>query len=245
LGAKCGQASSDEAGADGVYTIYSATTPAALYMAAILDDPWTALAIAARYPTWRTEYRSLRAVLLDWLGDMAHDVGDETARLARDHGFLMDEEPHVIALRAARPTIFNAVVPFMNHNDLEVRRSALIAAAQLLDDPELVSHRAALVEPLKDLLMKSPNKYHRVRARHTLIAWGVELAHSWSSPAPNTALTGPRRDGATRTTGCLPRRVRLCTPPFGPGWSDQPVTAVDVRHGAGFPDLLLSTREGR
>ena len=63
-------------------------------MAAILDDAWTAPAIVVRYPTttWRTEYRSLRAVLLDWLGDMAHDVGDETARLASNHGFLMDEE---------------------------------------------------------------------------------------------------------------------------------------------------------
>jgi hypothetical protein len=68
-------------------TIYSVTAPVALYLAGILSDPRTATTINARYPTWRTQYRCLRAVLLDWLGDMAADVSDETNRLAAEHGF--------------------------------------------------------------------------------------------------------------------------------------------------------------
>ncbi|GAA4244393.1 hypothetical protein [Dactylosporangium darangshiense] len=169
-------------------TIYSATAPAALYIAGILNDPWTARAINARYPTWRTEYRCLRAVLLDWLGDMADDVGDETGRLASKHGFPLDGVPEVIAFRRARPAIFGAVAPFLSDDDPDVRRSAVIAAGQLLDAPELVGHRAGLVAPLRDVLANCPNKYHHVRAERTLLAWGEDPATlaELASSAPGT-----------------------------------------------------------
>jgi hypothetical protein len=46
-------------------SIYSVTAPAALYLAGILSNPRTVPAVNVRYPTWRTEYRCLRAVLLE------------------------------------------------------------------------------------------------------------------------------------------------------------------------------------
>lgn len=45
-------------------------------------------------------------MLLDWLGDMADDIGDEVAAIALKHGFRMDAQPEIVALRAARPVIF-------------------------------------------------------------------------------------------------------------------------------------------
>jgi hypothetical protein len=152
-------------------TIYSATAPAALYLAGILNDPRTVPAINARYPTWRTEYRCLRAVLLDWLGDMAGDVSDETERIATRQGFSLASVPEVTALRAARPALFAAISPFLSDKDTDVRRSATVAAGQVADAPELAAHRPELVVPLGDVLANDHDRYRRGRAQRILLTW--------------------------------------------------------------------------
>jgi HEAT repeat protein len=166
-------------------TIYSATTPAALYLAGILTDPWTVPAINANYPTWRTEYRCLRAVLLDWLGDMAGDASDETVRLAAAHGVALAHMPGIIALRAARPSMFAAISQFLSDEDADVRRSAVVAAGQVADAHELAGHRSELLTPLRDVLANDPDRYHRARAERILLTWvegPAALAETASSP---------------------------------------------------------------
>jgi hypothetical protein len=58
-------------------TIYPSTRPVALYIAALLSDPRSEqIGVLDRNECARL----LRAVLLDWLGEMAFDVGEESLR---------------------------------------------------------------------------------------------------------------------------------------------------------------------
>ncbi|GAA1026075.1 hypothetical protein GCM10009557_02430 [Virgisporangium ochraceum] len=154
-------------------TIYSATAPAALYIAGILNDPRTIPAINANFSALPTTNRSLRAMLLDWLGAMADDVSAQVERVAAKHGFALAELPEVIALRAARPAIFDAVRRYLNDRDDDVRRSAIVAAGLVLDAPELASHRPALLPPLREVLANDPDRRHRAYAKRILLGWGA------------------------------------------------------------------------
>jgi hypothetical protein len=174
-------------------TIYSATAPAAVYIAGILSDPRTIPAINANFSALPTTYRSLRAMLLDWLGAMADDVSAQVERVAAKHGFALAERPEVIALRAARPAIFDAVRRYLNHQDDDVRRSAIVAAGQVLDAPELVSHRPALLPPLREVLANDPDRCHRACAKRILLGWGED-------PAAVAELAGPAISSQTRST---------------------------------------------
>lgn len=51
-------------------SLYSATAPAALYVAAVLNDPRT-MTIHDNYAAWDERPRPLRAALLEWLGMIA------------------------------------------------------------------------------------------------------------------------------------------------------------------------------
>lgn len=113
-------------------SIYSATAPSALFVAAILADKRVEAPGVYRRGDSR---RPLRAVLLDWLGEMADDVSDAAVEASRQPGFSpMDERPAVLELRALRPVIHAAVAPFINDPEPSVRTAALTAAARLLDD---------------------------------------------------------------------------------------------------------------
>lgn len=115
-------------------SIYSATAPSALFVAAILSDPRVEAPGVYRRNDSR---RPLRAVLLDWLGEMADDVSDAAAEASRQPGFTpMDERPEVLELRALRPVLHAAVVPFVTDPDASVRTAAVTAAARLLDDDD-------------------------------------------------------------------------------------------------------------
>ena len=154
-------------------SIYSATAPAALYIAATLPDPRVAATINVSYHGGQSS-RPMRAVLLDWLGDMAGDVGDEAAVSALGRGFRMDSQPEIVALRVARPAIFRAVAAFLEDDNLDVRQAAITAAAQLVDAPALLHRRAALAAPLRVLLATSSSRYHRVRTKQALLSWGED-----------------------------------------------------------------------
>lgn len=64
-------------------TLYSATAPAALYVAGILTDPRTAVPVGA---TPRAIPGPLRAELLDWLDSAANEVTDEAEATSRHCG---------------------------------------------------------------------------------------------------------------------------------------------------------------
>lgn len=165
-------------------TIYSATAPAAVYIAGILNDPRTVPAINANFSALPTTYRSLRAMLLDWLGAMADDVSTEIEQITAKHGFALAELPEIIALRAVRPAIFLAVRHYLHDPDDQVRRSAIIAAAHLLDAPEPASHCPALQPGLREVLANDPDRSHRAHAKRILLGWGDD-------PAALAELAGP------------------------------------------------------
>jgi hypothetical protein len=175
-------------------TIYSATAPVAVYIAGILSDPRTVPAVDANFSARPDTYRSLRAILLDWLGAMADDVSEEVERIAAKHGFALAELPEIIALRVARPAILAAVCQYLNDQDVDVRRSAIVAAAQLLDAPELASHRSALRAPLRQVLATSPDRYHRAHARRILVAWGDPEVPADPASSSQTRSTAQRWD---------------------------------------------------
>jgi hypothetical protein len=113
-------------------SIYSATPPSALFVAAILSDPRVEAPGVYRRGEPR---RPLRAVLLDWLGELADDVSDAAVAASRQPGFTpMDDRPEVLELRALRPVLHAAVAPYLTDPESSVRTAAVTAAARLLDD---------------------------------------------------------------------------------------------------------------
>lgn len=153
-------------------TIYPATTRVALYLAALLSDP-RAGALDVEKP--RSQPRSLRAVLLDWLGEMADDVGDESLAAARRFGFGIYAEQ--AEFRAARPTLFRAVAAFTSAPEPEVRHAAVTTALLLLDTHgERRGHRTGYEPLVEEILATSVNRYHRARALDSLDAWDWDTA---------------------------------------------------------------------
>jgi hypothetical protein len=167
-------------------SIYPATAPAAVYLAAILPDPRTMAPVTVDH-RGVVGPRPLRTVLLDWLGDMAGDVGDEEAVLALKYGDDLRDDPAVVALRAARPTIFRVVASFMDDGDPAVRAAAVVAAGRLTDDPSLLGFRAGLAHRLQALLDNDADSYHRNRAR--------ALLTYWNRPSPEPAPFNENRNG--------------------------------------------------
>ncbi|GAA2047764.1 hypothetical protein GCM10009839_61290 [Catenulispora yoronensis] len=110
---------------------YSATTPVALYVAALLDDPRTAMldVISRDGELW-----PLRLVLIDWLGTVAADVGDKALTWCRVYG--AGEQRTQSSLRAVRPSLLRAVLAFAGDSRMSVRRVAAAAALRILDPPE-------------------------------------------------------------------------------------------------------------
>ncbi|WP_299538800.1 hypothetical protein [uncultured Streptomyces sp.] len=146
-------------------TIYSATVPAALYVAAALGEPRTGTVL----PCERGEC-PLRATMLDWLQSVANAVGNDAEAIRERLGFSWD--PASVQLRALRPALFRAVSPFFNDLDPAVHEAAIAAAVSLLDAPELVQYRATLVPLVREVLAASARRSYRSLAVSGLRAWG-------------------------------------------------------------------------
>ncbi|MFF1372625.1 hypothetical protein [Streptomyces virginiae] len=158
-------------------SIYEATVPVALYVAAILDRP----AVATDRPgrdgeTPRTGPTLVR--LLDWLGDTAYDADDECVALGGgDHvEEFLDACPEMRAFRDARPALFSAVRTHLGHDRADVRHAALVAAIPLIEHPALIEHRADLADHARRLLAASTERRHRDRVFDGLRAWGHDIS---------------------------------------------------------------------
>jgi hypothetical protein len=150
-------------------SIYSATVPAALFVAAVLAETSVGTTEVDRPGE---PPRSLRAVLLDWLAEMADDVSDAAAEAMREHGFApMEARPAMLELRAWRPAMVKAIMPYATDPEPSVRHAAVIAAARLSDSPERV-RSAVLVEPLREVAASSLDERHRAGAAELLAAEG-------------------------------------------------------------------------
>lgn len=156
-------------------TIYPATVPAALYLAAILPDPRTCAVGVHRRGDWP---RPQRAVLIDWLGEMADDVRDDVLAIRRRHGFA--DYPPIDDLRFHRGALSRAVAAFLDDPDPATREAAVITTALLLDIPALVPGRGDLGPRVRRVASETTSRYHGMRAEDCLRVWG-------EAPAPRFA----------------------------------------------------------
>lgn len=153
-------------------SIYAATLPAALYVAAILPDPRTAVVGSYVLDQRRQPKRRqmpLRAALLDWLHLLALDADDSCPATAERLGF---EDPHLEALRAHRPALFHAVSEYLADTSQIVRHTALAAAACFAEHPALIGYRVGLLPFAEQLLATSADHRLRTAALTALNRWG-------------------------------------------------------------------------
>jgi hypothetical protein len=151
-------------------TIYSATVPAAAYVAAILGDPRTGTVVVDR----EDRALPLRVALLDWVTSVAIEVDSEAEAQRAGVGFCLEEYPESVQVRALRPGLFQAVSAFLHAPDLAVQEAAIAAAVALLDAPELVQQRVPLTSLVRDVLVSSDNRSYRFIARRGLKSWGED-----------------------------------------------------------------------
>ncbi|MFD7554551.1 hypothetical protein ACFV9E_08425 [Streptomyces sp. NPDC059835] len=151
-------------------SIYEATVPVALCVAAILNHP--AITAGDANPDAETPNRPTLVQLLDWLGDTAYDADDECVAIdERLYGAGIHDE-QMRAFRNARPAIHSAVHTFLGHDDANVRHTALVAAIPLIEHPLLTQRQADLADHARRLLATSTDRHHRDRALDALNAWG-------------------------------------------------------------------------
>jgi hypothetical protein len=144
-------------------SLYSATPPAALYIATILTDPRTMAPHESVYP-WDDRRRPLRAALVEWLALVAESTTEE------------DDDPDVEACRAIRPQIYAAVSGFLDDTDPAIREAALGAVSALaeLADAE-VFHR---------VLTTSTDRRERAAAVLSLGSRGEDTTSLLADPDP-------------------------------------------------------------
>jgi hypothetical protein len=174
-------------------TIYEATVPVALYVAAILNHPATAAGGHVNQADLQLPSPT-RETLLDWLGYTAYDADDECVGMGQRHfgeGFL-DASPAMRAFRDLRPVIYSAVEPFLTDDNAKVRDAALVAAIPLAEHHALTEHRNELADHAHRLLSTSTDRYKRYRALEALKAWGHDVS------ALESASDGAARELHTR-----------------------------------------------
>jgi hypothetical protein len=154
-------------------TLYAATVPAVLYVAAILADPRADSPVDKRPQDFPGP---MRTELLGWLGSVAHEAGDETEAISRRYGFPPEDYLPFVHTRQIRPPLYTAVALFLDDPDPHVREAAVAACIPLLDDPRLRHHRTELIPLLRDPLAVSALWQYRERAIETLDAWGEDTA---------------------------------------------------------------------
>ncbi|MFF5969669.1 hypothetical protein ACFY64_39490 [Streptomyces collinus] len=158
-------------------TIYEATVPVALYVAAILNHPVIA-AESFGHDATIPPHRPTLVRLLKWLSDTAYDADDECAAIGErlfGEGFL-DGYGEMREFRDLRPAIFSAVHPLLSHDNADVRDVALVAAIPLAEHPVLTAHRVELAGHARRLLATSTDRYNRDRVLAAMKTWDNDIS---------------------------------------------------------------------
>ncbi|MEV8333069.1 HEAT repeat domain-containing protein [Streptomyces niveus] len=213
-------------------SLYSATAPAALYVAAVLNDPRT-LACHENYSAWDNRPRPLRAVLVEWLGQIADSAA---------YGETTDDEdgndPGVTdAVRAVRGTIHDAVSTHLLAPDPTVRAAALGATAALLQSPELASRISGTTQILRRLLAESTDRGERATTILTIGTWGEDTTCWLADPDPAIracSALSPRCADNTMATQTILRA--LLDPAAVDSWFREP-TVADPWAGDPLPHI--------
>ncbi|MFE4977708.1 HEAT repeat domain-containing protein [Kitasatospora sp. NPDC056651] len=206
-------------------SLYSATAPAALFIAGVLPHPRT-LAVHESFFPWDDRTRPLRAALLEWLGQFAESAAFDDEALADPQDAEEAEASEAVhACRAVRPQIFDAIAPFLDDRDETVREAALGAVTHLLAADDLADRIPVAAGRLERLACGGGGRRERAGALLTLARWGRDTA---------TLLTD--EDPAVRTCAALgtadPSAIdvllaELADPVAVDGWFDEPLPQVD------------------
>lgn len=213
-------------------SLYSATAPAALYVAAVLNDPRT-MTVHDNYAAWDERPRPLRAALLEWLGMIADSAayGETTGE---DDG---NDPRDTDAVRAVRGLIYDAVLPHLRATDPTVREAALGATTALLQSPGLANRIPETTQVLRGLIAESSDRRERAAAVLTIGAWGEDSA-SWlthSDPAIRAcAALSPGCNGNAEATRTV--LEALLDPATVDSWFLEP-TAADPWAGHPLPHI--------
>ncbi|MGN9795016.1 hypothetical protein ACTMTU_28465 [Streptomyces sp. OZ13] len=168
-------------------SFYSATAPAALFVAAILGHPRTLAMVTSQSP-WEVDQHGeqsslLRVLLLGWLGDTTQDT---------DHPpeWPPGAQEDIDAFLATRPALYDAVHPFLGDSEQQVRDAALFALLPLLADPALARHIPALTDAVHELADRdTPYRWYAI---DRLAAWGQDTSRYPEPPHPDPNLfAGP------------------------------------------------------
>lgn len=154
-------------------TLYTATAPAALYVAGILSDE-RSLRTVGKDP--HSFPGPMRAELLGWLDSVANEADDDAAAISRRFGFPPEDYPPFVEICLIRPQLFRATSAFLDAPDIHVREAAVSTCIPLLDDPRLLRHRVVLAPLLRDVLAASTLWQYRERSIEALTAWGEDTA---------------------------------------------------------------------
>ncbi|MFI6876232.1 HEAT repeat domain-containing protein [Streptomyces sp. NPDC050400] len=222
-------------------TLYTVTAPAALFVAAILDHPVGSAEHEGHFPWDDGPPRSLRAALLVWLGQVADSAayGEDPARdrtdwqwepwrdaTQREHD--PDDAAALHACRAIRPTLYEAVEPFLVSPDPHVREAALGAALPLLYAPELADRAPRAAELVRSRLLPEAGRRERASVARALCAWGTDTSDLLADPDPAVrvcAALGPTHTDRPRALAVL--LDALQDPRTTDGWFPQPLPGLD------------------
>lgn len=202
-------------------SLYSATPPAALYVASILHDPRT-LAQHENYSTWADRPRPLRAALLDWLGQVAESAayGETTDEADGNAPGVSD------AVRVVRGALHTAVSAQLLAPDPTVREAALAAASALLQAPDLAGRITGTTRHLRRLLTESTDRRERAATVLTIGSWGEDTTGWLADPDPAVracAALAPGCTGNSQATQVIFHA--LLEPAAVDAWFREPTTA--------------------
>ncbi|WP_416531045.1 hypothetical protein [Streptomyces coelicoflavus] len=222
-------------------SLYTVTAPAALFVAAILDHPLCLSEHEGHFPWDEGPPRSLRAALLDWLGQVAESAayGEDPARDRANWEWQPwhedtrgerdpDELAALRACRDIRPALYDAVEPFLSSCDPRICESALGAALPLLSAPALAERVPRAAALLRARLGTMTGRRERAAVARALSLWGMDTSDLLADIDPAVrvcAALGPVRVDRPRALAVLLDALR--EPRTTDGWFPEPLRGVD------------------
>ncbi|MEV8320189.1 HEAT repeat domain-containing protein [Streptomyces sp. NPDC059900] len=222
-------------------SLYSVTASAALFVATILDHPMGLAEHEGHFPWDDGPPRSLRAALLGWLGQLAESAayGESPERdrthwqwepwhdaARREHD--PDERVALHACRDIRPTLYDAVEPFLSCADPHVREAARGAAVPLLCAPALADRVPRAAALVRARLNTVTDRRERAGVARALGLWGTDTSDllADSDPAVRVcAALGPAPLDRPRALATLLDALR--DPRTTDGWFPEPLPGLD------------------
>ncbi|MGW3114942.1 hypothetical protein [Streptomyces sp. NPDC001091] len=222
-------------------SLYTVTAPAALFVAAILDHPVGLAEHEEHFPWDDGPPRSLRAALLAWLGQVAESAahGEDPVRDRTDWQWEPwhdegrrehdpDERAALHACREIRPTLYDAVEPFLSSPDTHVREVALGAAVPLLSAPELADRVPRAAKLVRAQLGPAAGRRERASVARALGSWGTDTSDLLADSDPAVRVCAALRPApADRPRALAVLLDALRDPRTTDGWFPEPLPGLD------------------